>query len=345
MTRIYAEVAKTTNIGISCDLKCKSGKRLVIARMALNPLFALIARVSTLNSFNIKRRGQISANSIKHGLYALVLERRTANYREELHRERTLTDSCTDFCFGDSSRILKVLLHDNIIEVSTFLEHLIAPFLSLSQEISRDILNIIISTLRLIMPVVSLHLNKVNNALEGLFCTDRKLDWTSVCTKYIMDLASYLKEVSTRTVHFVHIADTRNIVLVCLTPYRLRLGLNATNSTISSHCAIEDAERTFYLSREIHVPRSVDEVELILLSLKVPISSCSCRGNSNTTLLLLLHPVHGSCTIVHLTNFVGQTGIEKNTLRGSGLTGIDVSHNADIAIQTKIVFSHCFYVP
>ena len=189
--------------------------------MALNPLFALVAGVSTLNSFDIERRGQISTNSIKHGLYALVLERRTANYREELHRKRTFTDSCTDFCFGDSSRILEVLLHDNIIEVSTFLEHLIAPFLSLSQEISRDILNIIISTLRLIMPVVSLHLNEVDNAFEGLFCTDRELNRTSVCAKYIMNLASYLKEVSTRTVHFVHIADTRNAVLISLTPYSL----------------------------------------------------------------------------------------------------------------------------
>ena len=34
---------------------------------------------------------------------------------------------------------------------------------------------------------------------------------------------------------------------------------------------------------------------------------------------------------MHLTDLVGKTGIEKDTLGSSGLTGIDVSHNADIA--------------
>ena len=56
----------------------------------------------------------------------------------------------------------------------------------------------------------------------------------------------------------------------------------------------------------------------------------------------MLHPVHGGSAIMHLTDFVSQTGIEEDTLRSSGLTGIDVSHDADVtSIFKMFVFSHC----
>jgi hypothetical protein len=47
--------------------------------------------------------------------------------------------------------------------------------------------------------------------------------------------------------------------------------------------------------------------------------------------LLLLHPVHGRCTIVHLTNFVSDTGVVQDALGGGGFTRVNVSHDANVS--------------
>src|SRR3979411_27101 len=47
---------------------------------------------------------------------------------------------------------------------------------------------------------------------------------------------------------------------------------------------------------------------------------------------LLPHPVHDRRAVVHLAHLVGHAGIEKDALRGRGLTGIDVRADADIAV-------------
>ncbi len=56
------------------------------------------------------------------------------------------------------------------------------------------------------------------------------------------------------------------------------------------------------------------------------------RGDRDAALLLLLHPVHGRSAVVHFTDLVVHTGVEKNTLGGRGLASVDVRRNADIAI-------------
>jgi hypothetical protein len=56
------------------------------------------------------------------------------------------------------------------------------------------------------------------------------------------------------------------------------------------------------------------------------------RGNGNTALLLLLHPVHGGGAIVNFTDLVVHARVEQNALGGGGLTCIDVSGDTDIAV-------------
>ena len=80
------------------------------------------------------------------------------------------------------------------------------------------------------------------------------------------------------------------------------------------------------------MPRSVDQVDLVLVTCVVPVGGGSSRGDGNTALLLLNHPVHGSSAVVYLTDLVRQTRVEQDTLRGGRLTGIDVRHNADVTV-------------
>ena len=77
--------------------------------------------------------------------------------------------------------------------------------------------------------------------------------------------------------------------------------------------------------------RGVDQVDLVLVALVLPESGRSSRGNRNTALLLLHHPVHHGSTFVRFADLVRFTRVEKNSFRGGRLTGIDVSHDTDIA--------------
>ena len=72
--------------------------------------------------------------------------------------------------------------------------------------------------------------------------------------------------------------------------------------------------------------RGVDDINLMVL----PETGRRSGGNSNTTLALLLHPIHLGRTLVYFTNFVLFSGIKEHTFRHCGLTGINVSNNADV---------------
>ena len=87
-----------------------------------------------------------------------------------------------------------------------------------------------------------IHLYKVNKTLECLLCTDWHTERHWISTEDILHLLNYIKEVSTRTVHLVYITDTRNVILVSLTPYSLRLWLNTTYSTVCCNSTVEYAE-------------------------------------------------------------------------------------------------------
>ena len=75
---------------------------------------------------------------------------------------------------------------------------------------------------------------------------------------------------------------------------------------------------------------SVDEVDLVNLAHVVPEGRGSSGGDSDTPLLLLNHPVHGSGSVVDLTDLVRFPRVEQDTLGRSGLSGIDVRHDADV---------------
>ena len=78
-----------------------------------------------------------------------------------------------------------------------------------------------------------------------------------------------------------------------------------------------------------------DDINAVVVKLSVhalPEAGRCSRGNRNTPLLLLLHPVHGCRAIMHFTNLVRQAGVEKNTLSGRGFTRVHMSADTDISV-------------
>ena len=331
LTRVNAEESQTTNVGVSCNLKCERWSVFVFARLAVF-LFTSFG-VSTYDVGSIKRRRQEHTYVVEQCLNTLVLEWRTLRHRNDIHSQSTLTDSGYNFLFSDRRRIVEELLHQSFVAFSSGFNHLVVPLLSFVLQFSGDVVYFVFSTHCFIVPEDSLHLDKVNDTLEVFFSTDRNWDYTGVSAKNSLHLANHLKEVGTRAVHLVNVTNTGNVILVSLTPYSFRLRFNTTYSTVSCYSAIEHTERTFNLSSKVNVTRSINQVNLVSLIIPVPRASSGSRGNSDTALLFLGHPVHSSATIVNLANLVSLTCVEQDTLRSCSLTGIDVRHDTDVTSQ------------
>ena len=75
----------------------------------------------------------------------------------------------------------------------------------------------------------------------------------------------------------------------------------------------------------------VDDIDTMLF----PIAGCGCRGNGNTALLFLLHPVHGGFTVVRFTDFVVHAGIVQNAFGRCGFARVNMGHDADIALHVQ----------
>jgi hypothetical protein len=83
------------------------------------------------------------------------------------------------------------------------------------------------------------------------------------------------------------------------------------------------------------VARRVDDVDAVLGVGQVhalPEAGGGRRRDGDPAFLLLLHPVHRGGTVVHLTDLVVHTGVEKDALGRGGLASIDVRRNTDVSV-------------
>ncbi|GBD27251.1 hypothetical protein HRbin30_02597 [bacterium HR30] len=179
----------------------------------------------------------------------------------------------------------------------------------------------------LVVPHDRSRTHEVDDAAEILFCPQGKLQRNGLSPKPLPDLGHYTLKISPHAIHFIHERDPRDAVLVGLPPHRFRLRLYPPNATEHSDGAIEHTQRTFHLDGEVHVAWGIDDVDPV-----VP-PKASRRGgrNGDSALLLLYHPVHGCSSLMDLADFVRHPRVVQNPLRGRGLTGIDVRHDANVS--------------
>ncbi len=326
LTRVYAEETQTSHIGIGSNLERKCTHGFVWIGMTQQHLLR-VTGVGTGNRFRIRRTRQVSTHSIEQCLYSLVFERRSTDHRIDLHRQRPFSDCSSDLLLGNCIGSIEELFHQRIITFGKDLEHLLAPLIGFVLQVSGNIHHVVVGTHCLVVPVERLHRYQINHSLEVLFRPDRYLNGTRCSAQHLLYLAYHIKEVCSRAVHLIHIADTGHFVLVGLTPNGLRLRLHTSNGTKRGHGAIKHTQRTLYLHREIHVSRGVDQIYLVCLVVIFPARSGGSRGDGDPPFLLLLHPVHGGRTVVHLANLVRESRIKQDTLRCGGLAGVNMRHD------------------
>ena len=67
------------------------------------------------------------------------------------------------------------------------------------------------------------------------------------------------------------------------------------------------------------------------------------RGNSNASLLFLLHPIHGGRPIIDFSHAVGLLSIKKDPFRDSGFPRVDMGHKSDVSGSGEpFLTSHLF---
>ena len=61
------------------------------------------------------------------------------------------------------------------------------------------------------------------------------------------------------------------------------------------------------------------------------------RRNGDPALLLLLHPVHGGVAVMNFADLVGPSGVVEDALGCRCLAGIDVGHDAEVAVTLECI--------
>ena len=177
--------------------------------------------------------------------------------------------------------------------------------------------------------------DQVDQALERALDADREIEHHRARAEAILDHADAHVEIRAGAVELVDEAHPRDAVLLGLAPHGLRLRLDAGNAVEAGDRAVEHAQRTLDLDGEVDVAGRVDDVDPVLGAFAVlgrPEAGRRGRRDGDPALLLLLHPVHGRGALMDLADLVGLAGVIEDALGGRRLAGVDVRHDADVAI-------------
>ena len=138
---------------------------------------------------------------------------------------RSRTDSPFEHIIRDLLAV-KVEHGQLVILVGNGFDELISRSFRFIEHILRDFFPSDILALFIVIDLRA-HLNKVDDAAEGGFDSDGKLNGCRLCAEPRAHHFHYIAEVSTDYIHLVDICNARNMILFRLMPDGLALGLNA----------------------------------------------------------------------------------------------------------------------
>ena len=186
--------------------------------------------------------------------------------------------------------------------------------------------------------------NTFNDSIQNLRYAVASL---SRATQYLLTLTT--QQIDDLILHFlwhsrVHIAlihhrDNLQVVIKSHIKVGNRLRLHTLRCIYDQQRSLASSDTTTYLVREVHVSRSVNEVEGVALVVHLD----SVRLNSNTTLFLQVHIIQH--LILHQA-LVHRSSVLNQSIRQSGLTMIDVCNNTKVSyifhISIIIFFNDLF---
>ena len=265
-------------------------------------------RQHALDCRNIQRRRHVIHNRIQESLHTLVAIRCSTENRNDFH----VADSFTQSSFELINRnffLHQICFHQILICLTDGIQHLLAVFLRLFPHILRDFgLGDVLT--QIVIIDVSLHIEQVDDAFEGILRANRQLHRNRIGSKTVFHHLHGIEKVGAHDIHLIDECHTRDIIRISLTPYVFRLRFYAALCTEDADSAIQHTQGALYFNSKVYMTRSVDDVDSVIL----PEASGRSGGDGNTTLLFLLHPVHLGGSLMGITDLMGLSGIIQDTL-------------------------------
>ena len=341
---IDAAEGQRTHERIVHHLEGESRKWRVIGRWPA--VFGFAVEQNALDGGNVERARHIVDNRVEQRLDALVLERRAAQYRNEALVQRTLADQrLQGRCVGLVA--FEILFHHVIVLLDSKLDQLFAIFSRFVGHILRDFTISIFGTQIFVLPGDRTLVHQIDETDQARFNADRQIENRWGRAETIDDRLYAEFEIRAGAVELVDEAHPRHFIFVSLAPNGFGLRLNAGNAIETGNRAIEHTQRTLNFNGEVNMAWRINDIDPVLGTLAVigiPETGRRSRGNGNTPLLLLLHPVHRRRAIMHFADFIGLAGIIQDTFRSGRLAGINMGHDADIAvIFERMAACHSLY--
>ena len=333
-TGIHPEEAQLADKGVGSNLERQRCERLAVGSRP--GIFLAGFRIDAFNALDIRRSRHIIHNRVQQGLNAFVLIGRTAEHRIQFAFDGFFTNRCFQFFVGDLFTF-QIFHHQVVVAFGNGFHQNAAVFFSLFQHLGGNIDEPFVLT-HVVAIHDGFHADQVNHTLELVFTADGNLKGNRVGVQPVAHHVHDMEEVSADDVHLIDICHTRHFVLVSLAPYGFRLGFYAAFGRKHCNRSVQHAQGAFYFNREVNVARcvnNIDTVRIILFFGTLPHAGGCSGGNRDATFLFLYHPVHGGRAVMNLTDLMSLTGVEQDAFRGGRLTGVDVSHDADISCSFK----------
>ena len=328
---VYAHEGQLADEGVGHDLEGQRGEGGVVARLAGD--LRLCVRIDALDRRDIHRGRHVVHHGVQKELYALVAVACAAEHAEEGALDGAFADRGLDLRFGRLF-LRHEFLHDGVVDVGQRFDQFRTIELRVLEHIRR---NLFVAVILAHVVIVNLgaHAHEIHDAAEVVLRADGDLQGMRVRVQAVVHLLHDVEEVGAHDVHLVDVGDARNLVVFRLTPDRLGLGLDAALGSKDGNGAVQHAQGTLHLDREVDVAGGVDDVDAVAF----PVAGGRSTRDGDAALLFLRHPVHGGSALVHLADLVGLAGVVEDTLRGGGLAGIDVRHDADVADHVQCMGS------
>ncbi len=339
--RIRAEERERPHVGVGRDLEGQGRERRIIRR---GPGGFLAVLQHTFYGRHLVGGRHVVDDRIEQRLNALVLERGAAQRGHDLVVEGPHAQSAPDVG-GFQIAGLEVLFHQLLVGLRRRLHHALPGGYAYVPKLRRNLPRRIGHPQRLVVPVDGLHADEIDDSLKLVLGTHGQLHGHRIAFQAAPDLLHHAREIGAGAVHLVHEREPRHAVAAGLAPDRLRLRLHAAHGAENRNRAVQHAKAALNLDGEVYVPGRVDDVDAVLVVLLVhaaPETGGRSRGDGDTPLLLLDHPVHDGRTVVDLPHLVGDPGVVKNTLRGGRFAGVDVRGDPDVPVALDWRFAwHC----
>ena len=235
---------------------------------------------------------------------------------------------------------LEIVVHRLVVHLDGGFDELLAVLFGPRLEVVRDLDDVPGGAQRLVAPDQRVHLDEVDDALELGLGADRQLHDDGLRAEARADHLDRAVEVGADLVHLVAEDHARHAVLVGLAPHGLGLRLDAGVGVEQRDRAVEHAQRALHLDGEVDVAGGVDDVEAAQLAVAaLPEGRGRGRRDGDAALLLLLHPVHRGCAVVDFADLVRLARVVEHALGGRGLAGVDMRHDAEVAVVFDLVFA------